>query len=579
MTNVPAPAPRAGAQTVAEAYLAHLKRRGIDYLYVNGGTDFASIVEAYARAEESGLEFPQPIVVPHENAAVCMALGHTLVSGRPQAVMVHVSVGTANAVLGLMNAARDHVPLLMTAGRTPLFEEGRFGSRTSYIHWAQEMFDQASLVREFVKWDYELRDGLNVEQVVDRALAIAMARPRGPVYLSLPREVLAQPCAGLLPSTESQAASPSGPYPDPEAVARAAQIIAQAERPLIVALASGQDAETVPLLAELAERFALPVVEGRARFVCLSSEHPMHLGYDLALLLKEADALLVLEADVPWIPNLERPGSHAKIIQVGVDPLFSRYPLRSFPADVSIASTVRVFLPALAAALEQACAGQAGKIAQRRLRVAQRRHSIQAQDAAERASDEQAGGPITKVWLSRCLDAAKPADAIVVNEYWALRQHLSFTQPGTYFQYPPVGALGWGLPAALGVQQAAPERVVIAAVGDGAYLFANPAACHQVAAAQRLPVLTIICNNAGWEAVTSATLRMYPNGASRRTETAPLSSLEPSPRYEQYVEASGGYGECVHERAALPGALARALQVVRAERRQALLNVICASGG
>ena len=76
---------------------------------------------------ESGLDFPQPIIVAHENAAVCMALGYTMVTGRPQAVMVHVSVGTANAVLGLMNASRDNIPLLFTAGRTPWFEEGRLG--------------------------------------------------------------------------------------------------------------------------------------------------------------------------------------------------------------------------------------------------------------------------------------------------------------------------------------------------------------------------------------------------------------------------------------------------------------------
>src|SRR5262249_55788086 len=135
-------------QSVAEHYLAHLKRRGIDYLYVNAGTDFPSLVEAYARAPESHLALPQPIIVAHENAAMGMAHGYYMVTGRPQAVMVHVSVGTANAVNGLMNAARDNVPILFTAGRTPLFEEGRFGARSSYIHWAQEMRDQAGMVRE-----------------------------------------------------------------------------------------------------------------------------------------------------------------------------------------------------------------------------------------------------------------------------------------------------------------------------------------------------------------------------------------------------------------------------------------------
>jgi acetolactate synthase-1/2/3 large subunit len=561
--------------TVAEHYLAHLKRRGIDYLYVNAGTDFPSIVEAYARVPASGLDLPQPVIVAHENAAVCMALGYTMITGRPQAVMVHVSVGTANAICGLMNAARDNVPLLFTAGRTPLFEEGRFGARTSYIHWAQEMFDQASMLREFVKWDYELRDGLNVAQVVDRALAVAMARPRGPVYLTLPREVLAQRPEQVVPAAPGGNTPPAEAYPDPTAVERAAQILAAADNPLIVALASGQDPATVPLLADLAERFAIPVVENRARFVCLPASHPMHLGYELAPLKNEVDAILALEADVPWITLLDQPNRDAPVIHAGPDPLFSRYPMRSFRADVSIASSSRAFLSALAAALKKACAGQSERIESRRQRVAERRAVLRANVAAELRADELAGGPITKLWLNRCLEAAKPRAAIVVNEYWAERRYLTFDEPGTFFQYPPVGALGWGLPAALGAQQAARDRVVIATVGDGAYMFANPAACHQVAAAQRLPLLTIVCNNARWEAVAGATQRMYPQGVSVQSEEFPLSSLDPSPRFDLYVEASGGYGELVSERAELPGALERALKVVREEKRQALLNVIC----
>ncbi|MBI5877918.1 MAG: thiamine pyrophosphate-requiring protein [Chloroflexi bacterium] len=563
-------------RTVAEAYLAHLKQRGVDYLFANGGTDFAPLVEAYARAPESGLTFPQPIAVAHENAAVCMALGYTMVTGRPQAVMVHVSVGTANAVLGLMNSMRDRVPLLMTAGRTPLFEEGRFGSRASYIHWAQEMFDQAGMVREFVKWDYELRDGLNVEQVVDRALAIATAAPAGPVYLSLPREVLAQSAEPRVRSLPGHAATPTAAHPDPEAVVRAAALLAQAERPLIVTIASGQDPQTVSMLAELAERFALPVVEARARFMCLSPAHPMHIGFDAASALDEADVVLVLEADVPWMPNLERPDAQAQIIHAGIDPLFSRYPMRSFPSDLSVTAPMRAFLPALTRAMKMASAGRDAQISARRERAAAWRRAAWGRYADERALDERAGGPISKVWLSRCLNDIKPPDAILVNEYSVQRPHIDFTQAGTYYQYPPIGALGWGVPAALGAQMAAPDRLVIATVGDGAYMFANPAACHQVAAAQKLPVLTIVCNNSRWDAVSDAALRMYPQGAAKQTGNAQLSSLSPSPRFEQYAEASGGYGECVTERAELPHALARALRVVREERRQALLNVICA---
>ena len=182
--------------TTAEALLAHLKRNGTTHFFVNAGTDFASVVEAYARLDESGLDFPTPIVATHENLAVGMAHGFYLMTHVPQAVMCHVSVGSANAICAIMNAARDQVPVIFMSGRTPLFESGRFGSRNGDIHWAQEMFDQAGMMREIVKWDYELRDGLNVEDVVNRAYGVAQTAPPGPIYLTLPREVLAAPLDG-----------------------------------------------------------------------------------------------------------------------------------------------------------------------------------------------------------------------------------------------------------------------------------------------------------------------------------------------------------------------------------------------
>ena len=180
--------------TVADAYLALLADRGIDYLFANAGTDFAPIIEALAKAQATGTPVPKPVTVPHENVAVGMALGHYLKSGRPQAVMVHVNVGTANAMCGLLNASRANIPFLMTAGRTPYSEDGGLtGARTGEIHWPQEMRDQRGMVREMVKWDYELPNAQVLEATVDRALNVATSEPAGPIYLTLPREVLAAP--------------------------------------------------------------------------------------------------------------------------------------------------------------------------------------------------------------------------------------------------------------------------------------------------------------------------------------------------------------------------------------------------
>ena len=183
------------AESVAGAYLALLADRGIEYLFGNAGTDFAPIVEAYAQAAQTGVAVPRPMLATHENLAVTMAHGYAMLSRRIPAVMVHVSVGTANMVCAAINAARENVAILLTAGRSPITETGLPGSRDGYIHWAQEMYDQAGMIREIVKWDYELRNAEQLPTVVDRALAIAATEPRGPVYLSLPREVLAASCA------------------------------------------------------------------------------------------------------------------------------------------------------------------------------------------------------------------------------------------------------------------------------------------------------------------------------------------------------------------------------------------------
>src|SRR5919206_4579820 len=205
-------------ESVAEAYLALLAERGIEYLFANAGTDFAPIVEAYAKAAHSGLPAPKPLIATHENLALSMAHGYAVASGKVPAVLVHVSVRTPNALCGVFNAARENVPILFTAGRSPLTEEGLPGARDTYIHWAQEMFDQAGMLREMVKWEYELRHGVQLETVLDRALTLATSPPEGPVYLSLPREVLAAPLPEFSYDSPARRVAASAPMADPAAI-------------------------------------------------------------------------------------------------------------------------------------------------------------------------------------------------------------------------------------------------------------------------------------------------------------------------------------------------------------------------
>jgi acetolactate synthase-1/2/3 large subunit len=561
------------AGNVAEAYLALLADRGVDYLFGNAGTDFAPLVEAYAHAARSGVAVPRPMLATHENLAVAMAHGYGMVSRRIPAVMVHVSVGTANMICAALNAARENVAILLTAGRSPLTEAGLLGSRDGYIHWAQEMYDQAGMIREIVKWDYELRNAEQLTTVVDRALAIAATEPRGPVYLSLPREVIAAP-ASELESSRLSVATP--PAPDPAAVAAAARMLAQAQRPLIVTASAGRDPAAFAALMQFVERFAIPLVQHRPRYLSLPSSHPMNLGFDPAELVQKADVIVVLEADVPWIPTRTGPAHNCKVIHCGLDPLFARYPIRGFPCDLAITGSSVAIVSALCAALEDNVSADA--IAARRRWIKEER---EARLGAWKAARDRGARkmPLDPAWVSHCIDRAKHPQSIVVNEYTLFLEQCSFESADLYFGSSSASGLGWGAGAALGAKLARPGRPVIAVLGDGAYMFSNPAAVHHASALHELPILFVIMNNGMWGAVQRSTLAMYPGGLASKSNEAAFVGLPKLPAFEKICEAAGGYGERVEDPAAFPAALQRALSAVTTEKRQALLNVICGPGG
>jgi acetolactate synthase-1/2/3 large subunit len=365
------------------------------------------------------------------------------------------------------------------------------------------------------------------------------------------------------------AASP--PAPDPDAVEATAQLLAASRRPLVITASAGRDAAAVAALAEFAERFALPVVEHRQRYLCLPGDHPCHLGYDPTPYLEAADTILVVECDVPWTPSRKAPGPHCKVIHVGIDPLFARYPIRGYPSDIALTAAPRLALPQLGEALARL--DPAG-LEERRRWLDEKREELRAgwRKTRDAAAAER---PISPAWVSACLAAVKGDDAILVNEYTLLNEHCRSLLPGSYFGSSPAAGLGWGAGAAVGAKLAAPERPVIAILGDGSYIFSNPVAVHHAAATHRLPVLFVVVNNAMWGAVRRATLGMYPGGEAARSNKPPFIYLDDLPAFEQVCAAAGGHGERVEDPAELPAALARAMTAVTVEGRQALVNVIC----
>ncbi len=559
------------ASSTAERLLRRMKALGVDYVFGNAGTDFPPIIEAFARA--TGDALPQPVLVPHETVAVGMAHGHYLATGRAQSAMVHVNVGLANALMGLLNAATDNAPMLMCSGRTPVTERGRLGSRSRPIHWGQEMRDQAAMVREAVKWDYELRYPEQAEAVVERALAIANSDPAGPVYLSLPREVLAAP-APETPALATRLQPTRAGAPRAEAVAAAAALVREATNPVIIA-------QRLPVrgdwraLADLAVRFALPVVDFWAARNVIATDHPMHAGGDPQEWLADADVVITVDAQVPWMIDEKNAGWGAKIIAIGADPLFQRVPVRSFPVDVALAGDAVLGLKALTQAL--APLAEEGKAAiERRWAMVSQRGAARRAAAGERAA-KGAGSPMSPAWVSHCLSQAKAEDAAVFNELGCDRSVMAFTRPGTYFSAALSGGLGWAAPAALGFQLADRERQVIACIGDGSHIFANPVACHMVALAEKLPVLTVVFNNGVWQAVRRATVAMYPEGEAVRANTMPFTQLAPAMDYAAIAKAHGVWSARVADGQALPEAIGRALKVC-ASGSPALLDVVVSAG-
>ena len=560
--------------TVAEAYLELLAARGIRYFFGNSGTDFAPLIEGFAKRRAQGKDTPRPVTVPHEITAVAMAHGYAMVTGEPQAVMVHVTVGTANALGGIINAFRARVPMFFTAGRTPLTEKGYAGARDLGIHWAQESFDQGAMVREFVKWDYELRLGGQLETVIDRALAVTRSAPQGPVYLSLPREVLAARMDRFAFSTDTRIC-PSGPVaPDTAAVESAARALAAARNPLAVTRSLGRNPRDVKALVALAETFAIPVVDHWHTHMNFPQDHPLHAGFDPAPYLKDADLILALESDAPWFPQLGEPDERTRVIQIASDPLFASYPIRGFPVDFPLPGDPGLSLAALRNAL---LALDVDRDAVENRRERWREHHRQQRGAWKAAAEATSGAvPIDMAWASHCVSRIIDRETIVVNEYVLRYSQSCFTVPGSYFHHSPAASLGWGLGAALGAKLAQPGKFVVCCVGDGAYLFGVPTSAHWMSRALNLPILYLVFNNGRWNASQQATLAFAPDGWAAKADSMPLCDLTPSPDYELICRAAGGHGERVEDPGELPRALERAVHAVKNEKRQALLNIVCA---
>jgi acetolactate synthase-1/2/3 large subunit len=485
--------------------------------------------------------------------------------------MAHTNVGLANCAMGAINAATKHVPIILFSGRTPVTERGRLGSRTVPIGWGQEMREQTALVREATKWDYELKFPEPALDLVDRAYAIACSTPKGPVCLSLPREALCELC----PAENLGAPSRIKPViaaPPSRLLSEAASVLARAERPVIIAQRGAGSPEGFAALADMALAWGIPVVQYWAVQLAIASDHPMAVGSDPESWLEDADVIVVIDSLAPWSPAVHKIPEHCKVIQIGADPLYSRFPVRNFRADLSIVGETAGIICSLAAAMETYRARTSQVRDARRVRVADA--SKAARDAVRARAEAGGGDLMTKEWVSHCLsDAIDGENATILSELGCPLDPLTLHEYGSWYQEPHSDGLGWSFPCALGMQLADPNKLVVSTMGDGSYMFSNPVACHQIAEALNLPLLILVLNNSEWGAVRRSVLDVYPDGYASRTNAMPLISLDPTPDFTKVAQASRAFTIRVEKGPELPGALKEAIGHIRNQRTHALIEI------
>ncbi|MEK7849133.1 MAG: thiamine pyrophosphate-requiring protein, partial [Chloroflexota bacterium] len=426
-------------------------------------------------------------------------------------------------------------------------------------------FDQASLVRNYVKWDYELRRNDNIGIVVHRAFQIATAEPPGPVYLALPRELLMEPLKQVVVPCLDQHQPPASPQADPEAIATAARWLAESESPLIITDYVGRHPEAVPALVELAEVLAAPVIDGRNR-ANFPPQHPLHLGYEPQPYLGQADAILLLDCDVPYVRSATlRPSPRARTIHIDIDPVKQDIPIWGFPVDLSIHADCRKAILALTAALRRQLRRSSATIEARRARL-EAAHHAQREAWQKEALASAQRRPITPEWLAYCINQVTGPDCLFVDEVVTnspvAARYLQQVTPGSYFRSGG-SCLGWGLGAALGAKLAAPDRTVVALVGDGAFIYCQPVSSLWAAYKHHAPFLTVIFTNRVYHAVKRATRGAYPEGYSVMSQDFASCELDPPPDYAQVARACYAHGETVTEPDQVVPALQRALEKVR----------------
>ena len=546
----------------AEAFVELLNANGVDYIFLNPGTDTYAIQEAVCKFKALDKRTPEIVLCLHESVAMAAAHGYFMVSGKPQVVFVHADLGPQQVGGALHNAQRGRAGVVLCSGRVP----SSIDNRLNQVHWLQEQFDQAGVVRNYVKWEYELRTNDNIHHVVQRAFQVASSEPCGPVYLCMPTDLLAEKMTGVrIPPVVRHGAS-SACGIDNALLAEVASLLTEAEKPLIITGYSGRHLDSVASLVELAETLGARVVTSQTR-MNFPTTHPLFGGFLPAPYIKDADVVLIIDHDVPYVPAQAKPEPDARIIHIDIDPLKQNFPLWGFPVDILVQADSSRVLPVLSQMIQQKVTPKQRARFQARFKQLQGEHQKMQEEWRNLAITGAAQKPISPDWLCHCVDEVLDEDTIVVGEpvtnLAVLLRQVHRTQPGTYF-LSGGSNLGWGLGAALGTKLASPDRTVVTMVGDGSFVFGCPTAALWAASNFHAPFLCIIFNNMQYTA-PKLTIKqsLGPESYSMKTGRWIGTDIRPCPDYAAIAQACHAYGRMVADPSELKAALNEALDQVR----------------
>jgi len=568
--------------STAHFFLEGLVDLGVEYIFANLGTDHVSLIEEMARWDLEGRKHPEMILCPHEIVAVHMAGGYALATGRGQAVLVHVDAGTANACMSIQNLFRYRLPVMLFAGRAPYTLHGELtGSRDTYVHFVQDPFDIASIVRPYVKWEYSLPSGVVVKEALARARAFMQSDPPGPVYMMLPRETLAEQW-----DDADMPAYPAARYGgvqsggiDPARVDAIAQSLMAAQNPIVLTAYLGRKPQAVPVLDRLARTCGIRVAEFNSIDLNIPQDSPCFAGFDPLPLLETADLGLLLDSDVPFIPQYARRAGAIRWIQIDIDPLKSDFPMWGFPTDMRVQGDCAVVLQQVLDVIESRADDAFRRRVTERIASWSGVRDAAGKRRAAASANKGVSGALSPAFVFATLNKKLSQDDIVINEAIrngpTLQEHITRTRPRSYVGLAG-GGLGFSGGMALGMKLARPDRRIVQLIGDGGFHFSSPDSVYAVAQQYQIPVLTVVLDNGGWQAVKSAVQRVYPKGIA--AETDQFQSRLKSGRqgeardFSALGRAFGAYGECVTEPDELAAAIDRCLAALD-DGKAAVLHV------